>query len=203
MTQYIFRLATLVDKPAIQRLQKQFVAEMNDPLGIIESDFARSEFMLVEAVDESSKRAVGMMSIMHASRDPFVFERVFPDVWQRMDVSALTGRTGLQREDLVEMDWGYVEKPYRGHQLALLMFAGCLLHAHRQGYPVSVGIANAAAMARMPGGVFRGAGLVSEIGGVPYELGTLRPEQSAPLMADIVHSASARDRLLAWHVDLS
>jgi hypothetical protein len=37
MTNYIFRLATAADNPAVRRLQTQFVTDMNDPLGIDEN----------------------------------------------------------------------------------------------------------------------------------------------------------------------
>lgn len=203
MTQYLFRRATPADRPAIQRLRNLFVAEMTPLLGALEADLTRSEFMLVEALEPGSRQAVGMIGLVHASREPFIFERLIPDVWQRMDLPTLTGRVDLRREDLVEMDWGYVEKPHRGQHLALLLLAGCLLHAHRRGYPVGVGIANTALMSRLPGGVFRGTGLVSQLAGGPYELGTLWPRQSAPLMADVVQATCASDSQLAWHLDVS
>ncbi|WP_437318154.1 hypothetical protein [Sorangium sp. So ce385] len=203
MTQYIIRLAGVADKPAIRCLQEQFMAEIDDPLELVESDFDRSDFLLVEAVDGSSRRAVGMMSIMRASSAPFVFERVIPDVWQRTDVRGLTGRTDLRREDLVEVDWLYVEKPHRARQLTRLLTAGGVLHSHHRGYPVIAIITNAASKAGLLGGIFHGSGLAIEVGGVPYELGIVWPAQNAALMADVVRSACARDPLLAWHLNLS
>ncbi|WP_437938907.1 hypothetical protein [Sorangium sp. So ce341] len=201
MTQYIIRLAVQDDKPAIRCLQGQFMAEIEDPLELVESDFDRSDFILVEAVDGSSRRAVGMMSIMRASSAPFVFERVLPDVWQRIDVRALTGRADLRREDLVEVDWLYLEKPHRAKQLTRLLMAGGVLQSHRRGYPVIAVITNAASKVVLLSGLFHGSGLAIEIGGVPYELGTVSPAQSAAFMADFVQSACARDPLLAWHLD--
>lgn len=203
MTQYIFRLAVLADKPAIRCLQEQFMAEIDDPLELVESDFDRSDFILVEAVDGSSRRAVGMMSVMRASSAPFVFERVLPDVWQRIDLRALTGRTDLRREDLVEVDWVYLEKPHRAKQLTRLLTAAGVLHAHRRGYPVIAIITNAASKAELLSGIFHRSGLVIDISGVSYELGTIWPAQGAALMANVVQSACARDPLLAWHLDLS
>lgn len=203
VTQYIFRRATPADRPAIQRMRGLFFAELNAPLGVLEADLKRSEFMLVDALEAGARQAVGMIGLVHASREPFIFERLFPDVWQRLELPTLTGRFDLRREDLVEMDWGYVEKPHRGKQLALLLLAGCLLHAHRRGYPVSVGVANTALMSRLPGGVFHGTGLVSQLAGVPYELGALWPGQSAPLMADVVQATCASNHELAWHLDVS
>lgn len=203
VTQYLFRRATPADSPAIHRLRGQFVEELNAPKGALEADFSRSELMLVEALEGTTRQAVGMIGLVHASSEPFIFERLIPDVWQRLDLPTLTGCFDLRREDLVELDWGYVEKPYRGKQLALLLLAGCLLHAHRRGYPVSVGIANTALMARLPGGIFRGTGLMSQVAGVPYELGALWPGQSAAVMADVVQAACTLDSKRAWHLDVS
>lgn len=202
MTQYIFRLATAADRPAIQRLQEQCSIEMNAPLAIIGGDLTRSDFLLVEALQHGSKRAVGMISITRASSAPFVFELVFPDVWQRIDLATLTGREDLRREDLVELDTGYVEKPHRTRQLTLLTLAGGLLHAHRQGYPVGVGIASMAAMARVPTDIFRGTGLVRMVAGAPYELGTFLPDRSVTLMAEVVQEACARDNMVPWHLEV-
>jgi hypothetical protein len=202
MTQYIFRLANASDRPTIHRLQEQCSIELNAPLAIIGADPMRSEFLRVEALQHGSTRAVGLISITRASSAPFVFELVFPDVWQRIDLATLTGREGLRREELVELDMGYVEKPHRTRQLTLLTLAGGLLHAHRQGYPVGVGIASTSALARVPADVFRGTGLVRMVAGAPYELGTFLPDRSVPLMAEVVQEACARDNMVPWHLEV-
>ena len=114
MTDYIFRLATAADGPAVRRLQTQFVTEMNDPLGIDENTRSHTEFFLLEVADQDGCRVVGMMSLLRASKARFVFEQVFPEVWRHVALPAWLGRLGIRRSDLVEGDWGYIEQPYRG-----------------------------------------------------------------------------------------
>jgi hypothetical protein len=195
----IFRLATVDDLPDIGRMQAQFIAEMRDPLGLMEGSHGRSEFILIEAADERGARTIGMTSLMQASSSPFVFEQVFPDVWERIDLPVLSGRSGLTRDDLVENDWGYVEREYRRRHLAEVLVAGCLLIAHQRGYPVLVGIGNQNAMATM-GDSFRTVGLAADLAGVRYELGLLFPAKSAPRMADIVREAVARNPDIEWRL---
>jgi hypothetical protein len=199
MKQYIFRPATHHDRSEICRLQAQFVSELADPLGVAEGSHERSAFVLVETPHERSKRAVGMMSMMRACSKPFVFEQVFPDVWRRVDLHAVLGRTDLGRDDLVEADWGYVEKEHRGNHLALLLWAGAMLLAHRWGYPVLVGIANQLTLTGM-GSAFHTLGLSSAVAGVRYDLGLLFPSQIAPRMTEIVRRALARDPGMVWRL---
>jgi hypothetical protein len=199
MPRYIFRLATADDLSDIRRLQAQFIAEMHDPLGVVEEGYGRSEFTLLEAVDERGARVVGMTGLMRASSSPFVFERVFPEVWERIDLQVLSGRAGLTRDELVENDWGYVEKEHRRRHLAVALWAGCMLVAHQRGYPVLVGIGNQSAMAAM-GDAFRTVGLAADLAGVRYELGLLFPAESAPRMADIVREVRARDPDIVWRL---
>jgi hypothetical protein len=199
MTQYIIRLAAADDRPEILRLQAQFIAELADPLGVAEGSHEHSEFVLIEAVDERSRRAIGITSLMRASSAPFVCEQVFPDLWEKLDLCASTGQSGIQRDDLAENDWGYVEKAHRGNRMALLGWAGSMLLAHHRGYPACLGIANQAALAAM-GSAFHTVGRSSELAGVRYELGLLFPTRIAPRMAEIVHSAVARDPGIVWQV---
>ena len=172
MTRYIVRLATADDRPEVLRLQEQFIAELADPLGVPEGSHERSEFVLIEAVDERGKRAVGITSLMRASSAPFVCEQVFPDLWETIDLCASTGQSNIRRDDLAENDWGYVEKEHRGNRLALLCWAGSMVLAHQRGYPACLGIANQVALAVM-GSAFHTVGLSSELSGVRYELGLL------------------------------
>jgi hypothetical protein len=55
---------------------------MNDPLGIDENTRPNTEFFVLEVADHDGCRVVGMMSLLHASEAPFMFERVFPEAWQ-------------------------------------------------------------------------------------------------------------------------
>jgi hypothetical protein len=199
MTQYIVRLATAEDRPEVLRLQEQFIAELADPLGVAEGSHEHSEFVLIEAVDERGKRAVGITSLMRASSAPFVCEHVFPDLWEKIDLCALTGQSNIGRDDLAENDWGYVEKEHRGSRLAFLVWAGSMLLAYHRGYPACLGIGNEAALARM-GSAFHTVGLSSHLAGVRYELGLLFPTQIAPRMAEIVHGALARNPGMVWRV---
>jgi hypothetical protein len=199
MTPYIVRLATADDRPAVLRLQQQFIAELADPLGVDEGSHEHSEFVLIEAVDGQSKRVVGITSLMRASAAPFVCEQVFPDLWDKVDLCAVTGQPGIRRDDLAENDWGYVEQAHRGSRLALLGWAGSMLLAHHRGYPACLGIANQAALARM-GSAFHTVGLSSELAGVRYELGLLFPAQIAARMVEIVHGAIARNPGIEWRV---
>lgn len=199
MTQYIVRLATADDRLEVLRLQEQFIAELVDPLGVAEGSHEHSEFVLIEAVDERGKRAIGITSLMRASAAPFVCEQVFPDMWEKVDLGARTGQANIRRDDLAENDWGYVEKEYRGNRMALLCWAGSMLLAHHRGYPACLGIANQAALARM-GSAFHPVGLSSELSGVRYELGLLFPTRILPRMAEIVHSALALEPEIVWRV---
>lgn len=199
MTQYIVRLATADDRPEVLRLQEQCIAELADPLGVAEGSHERSEFVLIEAADERGRRAVGITSLMRASAAPFVCEQVFPDLWEKIDVCARAGQSNLRRDDLAENDWGYVEKQHRGNRLSLLCWAGSVILAHQRGYPACLVIANQAALARM-GSAFHTVGLSSELSGVRYELGLLFPTRLLPRMAEIVHSAIARDPGIVWRV---
>jgi hypothetical protein len=199
MTQYIVRLATADDRPEILRLQQQFIAELADPLGVAEGSHAHSEFVLIEAAGEEGTRAIGITSLMRASAAPFVCEQVFPDLWQKIDLGAVTGQPGIRRDDLAESDWGYVEQAHRGNRMAVLGWAGSMLLACHRGYPACLGIANQAALTRMAS-AFHTVGLSSELSGVRYELGLLFPAQIAPRMAEIVHAAVARDPDLVWRV---
>jgi hypothetical protein len=94
---------------------------------------------LIEAVDERSKRAIGITSLMRASAAPFVCEQVFPDLWEKIDLCAVTGQSNIRRDDLAENDWGYVEKEHRGNRIALLGWAGSMLFAYHRGYPLAWG----------------------------------------------------------------
>jgi len=199
MTQYIVRLATIDDRPEVLRLQEQFISELANPLGIAEGSHDHSEFILIEAVDERGKRAIGITSLMRASTAPFVCEQVFPDMWRHIDLYALTGQSNIRRDDLAENDWGYMEKEHRGNRMALLGWAGSMLLAHHRGYPACLGIANPAALARM-GSAFRTAGLSSELSGVRYELGLLLPAQIASRMAELVRDGLTRAPGISWHV---
>lgn len=189
----IIRLASADDEPAVRGLQAQFIEEMHDPLGIAEGSFARSDFAILEVDDGRERRVVGMTSMMRASPAPFVFEQVFPDVWQRFDAPALTGRPDVQRDDLVESDWGFIEKAYRGQGLALLLLAASLLHARRQGRAIGVGIPNDACKAAMPRGAFRPSGLSTHLSGVRYELGTFDLDALAGPLTDLLRTACRRD----------
>ncbi|WP_224365103.1 hypothetical protein [Hyalangium versicolor] len=203
MTQYVFRLATPSDRAAIHRLQEQRSIELNTPPNALGGDPERSEFLLVEAVRAGTKRAVGALSLTRASSAPFQFEQLIPDVWQRIYIPTLTGLPRLRRDELVELDPGYLERPHRNRQLTLLMLAGGLLHAQRRRYPVGMGLASAAEMARVPGGIFRGTGLVRMVAGAPQELGVFFPSQSVALMAEVIQEACAGDGLIPWHLDVS
>lgn len=123
-------------------------------------------------------------------------------MWQRIDVPTLTGSIGLRREDLVELDTGYLERPHRTRQLSLLTLSGGLLHAQRRRYPVAVGIASPMTLAQLPNGIFHGTGLVRMVGGIPFELGTFPPTQSVPLMAEVVQESCAGNRLVPWHLEV-
>ena len=199
MTAYTFRLATNDDRSEIRRLQAQFVDELSDPLGVVEGNHDRSAFVLVETRHGRGKRAVGIMSLMRASSAPFVFEQVFPDVWEHLDPGAVIGRTDIGRDHLAEVDWAYVEKEHRGNNLALLLFAGTVLLAQRWGYPACVAIANPASLAVM-GSAFHTVGLSSELSSVLYELGLIFPARAASRMASIVRHTLARDPGLVWRV---
>ncbi len=198
MTDYIFRLATAADEPAVRRLQAQFVTEMSDPLGIDEDARPHTEFFLLEVADHDGCRVVGMMSLLRASEAPFVFEQVFPEAWRHDALPAWLGRLGIRRSDLVEGDWGYIEKPYRGQGLALLLFAGMMLHARHRGYAACVGIPNQTALARFPPSTFHTTGLVTHLAGVRYELGLFVPAEVATIMSRIVHAARDRDPHIVW-----
>lgn len=199
MTRYSFRLATAADRPAVLRLQEQFIAELADPLGVVEGSHERSEFILIEAADEQRTRAIGIVSLMCASAAPFVCEQVFPDLWQTIDLRAVTGQAGIRRDDLAENDWGYVEKEHRGNRVAILGWAGSMLLAAHRGYPACLGIANQAALAAM-GSAFQPLGPWSELAGVRYQLGLLFPAQIAPRMAELVHRAIARAPDIEWRI---
>ncbi len=199
MTRYLVRLAVADDRPEVLRLQDQFITELADPLGVAEGSHEHSEFVLIEAVDERGKRAIGITSLMRASAAPFVCEQVFPDLWDKIDLCASTGQSNIRRDDLAENDWGYVAKEHRGNRIALLGWAGSMLLAHHRGYPACLGIANQAALARM-GSAFHTVGLSSELSGVRYELGLLFPAQIASRMAEIVRGAIVRNPSIAWHV---
>jgi hypothetical protein len=203
MTRHIFRLATPADEPAIRRLQTQFIAEMNDPLGIDESARPRTDFFLVEVADHSGCRAVGMMSLMRASAARFVFEQVFPEAWRHMALPAWVARLGIQRSQLVEGDWGYIEQPHRGQGLAPLLFAGMMLHAHHQGHVACVGMPNDATLARLPRNAFHTTGLVTHLAGTRYELGLFVLSEIATTMSEIVHAARVRDPRIVWQLPTS
>lgn len=200
MTRYIFRLAADGDEPAVHRLQSQFVAELNDPMGIQESCFARSDLVLLEVAHGGARRAVGLIGLVRASPLPFAFEQAFPSVWQRIDPYELTGRADVRRSDLVELDWTYMEEPYRGNRLALLLLAGCILHAHRRGYPACVTMGDPGSMDELPKGMFRSSGLVTHLAGHPYALGAFSSGDSAPFMADVVREACMRDPRIVWEL---
>jgi hypothetical protein len=203
MTRHIFRLATPADEPAIRRLQSQFIAEMNDPLGIDEAARPRTDFFLIEVADQSGCRAVGMMSLMRASAARFVFEQVFPEAWRHMALPAWLGRLGIRRGQLVEGDWGYIEKAHRGQGLAPLLFAGMMLHAHHRGDVACVGMPNEASLARLPHNTFHTTGLVSHLAGMRYELGLFVLAEIATIMSEIVRAARARDPRIVWQLPTS
>lgn len=48
--------------------------------------------------------------------------------------------------------------------MALLLFAGAMLHAHHRGYAACVGLPNQAALTRLPPNMFHAAGLVAARG---------------------------------------
>lgn len=203
MTRHIFRLATPADEPAIRRLQTQFITEMNDPLGIDEAARPHTDFFLVEVADESGCRAVGMMSLMRASAGRFVFEQVFPQAWRHMALPAWLGRLGIRRSQLVESDWGYIEKPYRGQGLAPLLFAGMMLHAHHRGDAACVGMPNEASLARLPRNTFHTTGLMAHLAGERYELGLFVLAEIATTMSEMVHAARVRDPRIVWRLPTS
>jgi GNAT superfamily N-acetyltransferase len=203
MTRHIFRLATPADEPTIRRLQAEFVAEMNDPLGIDESARSHTEFFLVEVADESGCRAVGMMSLTRASAAHFVFEQVFPEAWRHMALPTWVARLGIQRSQLVEGDWGYIAPPYRGQGLAPLLFAGMTLYAHHRGHVACVGMPNDASLARLPRNTFHTTGLVTHLAGTRYELGLFVLAEIAPTMSEIVHAARVRDPRIEWQLPTS
>ncbi|MDI1437457.1 hypothetical protein [Polyangium sorediatum] len=192
-------MATPRDEDAVLCLQEQFVDEMSDPMGI-DDDFERGEFVLLEAVQGDERRVVGMMSLTRASASPFVVERVFPDMWQRLDLRALTGKTDLRRSDVVEIDWGYLAKPYRGRGLAKLLLAGCVLHAHHRGYAACVGMVAGGALEMMPDGFFHGSGFTTSQGGVRYELGAFVPAQIAEKVENLVDEACQHQRSIVWEL---
>lgn len=199
MTKYMIRLATADDKIEVLRLQQQFIAELADPLGVAEESHEHSEFILIEAEDERGTRAIGLTSLMRGSSAPFVCEQVFPDLWERIDLRAVTKQSTIGRGDLVENDWAYVEKEHRGSGLAALAWAGSILLAHHRGYPACLGIGNSAALQGM-GSAFHKVGLSTELSGVRYELGLLFPAELAPRMAELVHRGLARHPGMEWRV---
>jgi hypothetical protein len=176
MTRHVFRLATPADEPAIRRLQSQFIAEMNDPLGIDENARPRTDLFLVEVVDQSGRRAVGMA------------------------LPTWVARLGIQRSQLVEGDWGYIEQPYRGQGLAPLLFAGMMLHTHHHGHAACVGMPNEASLARLPRNTFHTTGLATHLAGTRYELGLFVLAEIATLMSEIVQAARARDPRIVWQL---
>ena len=198
MTCYIFRLATRDDRPSIRRLQARLATETNDPLGIDEVARQHGHYFLVEVAGTEQPGVVGMMSMLRASAAPFVFERIFPGVSDDWALLASTGTLDIQRSDLVELDWGYIENPYRGYGFTLLLLAASILHAYHQGYLACVGIASEAMLRRMPPGSFRATGFVIHMAGTAYALGTMRPAELAPIMAEIVRAAQERDPRIVW-----
>lgn len=197
--QCIYRMATPRDEDAVLFLQEQFVAEMNDPMGI-DDDFERGEFVLLEVVRGGEGRVVGMLSLTRASASPFVIERVFPDVWRHLELEALTGRADLRRSEVVEIDWGYVEKPYRGLGMAKLLLCGGVLQAHHRGYAACVGMVADGALEMMPGGFFHRSGLATSQGGLRYELGAFVPSQIAAEVTRLVDAACARKPGVLWEL---
>jgi hypothetical protein len=196
MPSYTFRLATPGDLADIRRLQVQFMTEMQDPLDLTEEIYQNTEFVLLEAADARGARVVGIMGVMRASASPFVFEQVFPDVWDRVDRRFFRG---LRREEMVEGDWGYVEKEHRRRHLALALWAGLMLLTWVRGYPVMVGMANPTTIPAM-GDAFHLVGLATNLGGLRYELGVLFPAEIAPRMIDIARQACARDPDITWRL---
>lgn len=199
VTRYIVRLSTADDRTEVLRLQRQFIAELSDPLGVPEGSHEHSEFVLIEAADERGQRAVALTSLMRASAAPFVCEHVFPDLWEKIDLRAVTGQSAIGRDHLAENDWGYVEKEHRGNGLALLAWAGSMLLAHHRGYPACLGIANQGALGRMSS-AFHTVGLSTELSGVRYELGLLFPAKIVARMTEIVLGALARHPGTEWRV---
>jgi GNAT superfamily N-acetyltransferase len=200
MTKYIFRLATTNDQPAIHRLQTELAAELAQPMSIDDAGDARGDCFVVEAAGADGRRTVGMMSLTRASARPFAFEEAFPKVWNDWALPVSTGKLDLQRCDLVELDWGYIEKPYRGQGFSVLLLAASLLHAHQRAYVACVAVAGEAALRKLPPGAFHPTGFVTHLSGVRYELGTFLPAELAAPMAALVHSARMRDSRIAWEL---
>ncbi|WP_437332092.1 hypothetical protein [Sorangium sp. So ce394] len=199
MTQYIFRLATADDMAEIRRMQDQFIIEAHDPIGVLEGSYSRSEFLVLERRDERGSRLIGMVSLMRASAGPLALEHVFPDIWERVDLPALTGLAGMGRDDLIEHDWTYVEPEHRGKRLAKALWAGSMLVAHQRGHAALIAISNPSIMALMRDD-FRTIGLAADVAGVHYELGMMFPEESAPRMAEIARQTCARDPGMVWRL---
>lgn len=200
MTKYIFRLATANDQPAMRRLQTQLAAELAEPMSIDEVRDAYSDCFLVEAATTDGRRTVGMMSLTRASARPFAFENTFPGVWNDWALPVSTGKLDLQRGELVELDWGYIEKPYRGQGFGVLLLAASLLHAHQRGYVACVAVVGEDALRKLPRGAFHPTGFVTHLSGIRYELGTFLPAELAAPMAALVHRARARDSRIAWEL---
>ena len=200
MTRYIFRLATENDRSAIHRLQTELAAELGGPMSIDAAGDARGDSFVVEAAGADGRRAVGMMSLTRASARPFAFEDAFPGVWNDWALPVSAGKLDLHRCDLVELDWGYIEKPYRGQGFGVLLLAASLLHAHQRGYVACVAVAGEDALRKLPRGAFHPTGFVTHLAGVRYELGTLLPAELAAPMAASVHRARTSDSRIAWEL---
>lgn len=200
MTRYIFRLATATDQSAIQRLQVQLAAELDEPMHSDDDERAHSDFFVVEAAGADGQRVVGMMGLIRPSARPFAFETAFPAVWNDWALPVSTGKLDLQRSDLVELDWGYVERPYRGQGFGVLLLAASLLYAYRRGYLACVALTGEDALRKLPRGAFHPTGFATHLSGVRYELGTLLPAELAASMAALVHGARVRDSRIAWEL---
>lgn len=199
MPQFTFRLAATEDLPVVRRLQKRLMDEIQDPVGINEAHDAHSEFILVEASDHRGTNAIALTSLLRASAQPFIFEKSFPAIWDRIDLRTLTGRADIRREDLVEYDWVYVEPEYRRQRIGVTAWAGSMLLAHYRKNPVCVVTANLSNMAVMAD-AFRTVGLSTHLGNDRYELGHIYPAQIADPMAALVRRMRERDPSLLWQI---
>lgn len=200
MTRYTFRLATTNDRPAIHQLRIQLAAELAGSMRSDEAGDVPGDHFVVEAAGADGRRLVGMMSLTRASARPFAFEQAFPAVWNDWALPVSTGKLDLQRSDLVELDWGYVEEPYRGQSFGVLLLAASQLHAYQRGHVACVAMAGEDVLRKLPQGAFHPTGFVTHLSGVRYELGTLLPAELAAPMAALIHGARVRDPRIGWEL---
>ncbi|MBX7146771.1 MAG: hypothetical protein K1X44_05630 [Alphaproteobacteria bacterium] len=173
MTQGIIRLAKAEDEVSIRRLQMLFSTEIDDPFGIMENSFEHSYFAVFEIENNCKKSIVGMVSLLRAYSKPFIFEQIFPDIWDRFNLQKLTGYFDITRDNLLEGDWAYLEKPYRGKALVGALWAALLVYAYHQGYKISFTVNNQKSINminKIGPNLYKLIGLSSHVGNDHYNL---------------------------------